>query len=124
MFRFQVNTKGLSIALNAIENQQQIRNFRFRKPPWVPRSKKTQFRVPAPRVANLEQEAYMKPIWNEYKANMRSIYQLFKTEAKFSDKASLLFQEEQRIIREKEQEILKRNNVLNEEILKQQLQDN
>ena len=65
----------------------------------------------------------MKPIWNEYKAKMRSIYQLFKTEAKFSDKESLLAQEERRLIREKEQNLLKKNEEINDKVLRQQLQD-
>ena len=72
--------------LNILE--QQLRHIRVRKPPWVPRSKAKAFRVPPLHVQDIEEELYMKDINRNWKAQMKSIYQLFKTEAKFSDKAS------------------------------------
>ena len=65
----------------------------------------------------------MKPIWDEYKAHMRSMYQLFKTEYKFSSKESIMAKEELRIAQEKEQDVLRRNDEMNAEILRQQMKD-
>ena len=121
MFKLQANKNIVATALNTINLEQQIRHFKFRKAPWLPRSKRTVFRVPPLKVQDPKQKAYIIPIWNEYKSQMRSIYQLFKTEAKFSDKESLKVKEEKRIVFEKEQQVLKKNMNLNQETLKIQL---
>ena len=102
---------------------QQLRNIRFRKPPWVPRAKSKMFRVPPLKEKDLEETAYMMPIWHEYKAHMRSVYQLFKTEGKFSNQASQVAQEEHRKRVEQEKELLARNEQLNNQTLKYQLID-
>jgi hypothetical protein len=102
---------------------QQTRNIRIRKPPWMPRSKAKAFRVPPLKEQDSAEQAYITPIWREYKATMRSIYQLFRTELKFSDKASLKAQEEKRIQAEEEKKLLAWNNMLNEELLQVQLKD-
>ncbi|CAF1050006.1 unnamed protein product [Brachionus calyciflorus] len=102
---------------------QQARSIRLRKPPWVPRAKNKQFRVPPLKPVNHEEYAYMKPIWDQYKSQMRSIYQLFKTEFKFSDKESIKAQEEKRKLEEKENRLLEENERVNSEILQNQLRD-
>jgi hypothetical protein len=99
------------------------RNVRMRKPPWVPRSKEKQYRVPPLYLQDLEERNYMTAIWQNYKAKMRSMYLLFKTEGKFSDKESLVAQERKKIEIKKEIELLKKNDTMNKEILKFQLID-
>lgn len=74
--------------LNILE--QQIRTMRINKPPWIPRSKAKAFRVPPMPVVDAEEKIFMDGIKRKYNAEMKSIYQLFKTEFKFSDKASLV----------------------------------
>ena len=74
--------------LNVLE--QQLRSIRVRKPPWIPRSKTKAFRIPPMPVVDLEEKLYMEDKIRHWRAEMRSVYQLFKTEAKFSDKASLV----------------------------------
>lgn len=59
----------------------------------------------------------------EYMTNMRSLYQLFKTELKFSDKESLKAQEEKRILDAKEKRLFEENKLVNEKILAEQLRD-
>lgn len=102
-------------------NIQQTRNVRVNKPPWVPKSKSKAFRVPTLHKRDQEEADYMKPIWLHYKAEMRSMYQLFKTENKFSDKASLKAQEEKRAKIEEEQALLELNDKNNQELLQFQL---
>ena len=104
-------------------NIQQTRQVRVHKPPWVPRSKAKAFRVPTLHQPDADEVAYITPIWRQYRAQMRSIYQLFKTENKFSDKASLKAQEEKRLRVEEEKAALELNNKLNAELLIQQLAD-
>lgn len=101
----------------------QIRSIRMRKPPWVPKAKSKMFRVPELKQVDQAERDYMVNIWHEYKAQMRSIYQLFKTESKFSDKASLKAQEEKRIRLEKEKHLIELNDALNKQLLEQQLRD-
>jgi hypothetical protein len=107
--------------LNVIN--QQLRSIRVRKPPWIPRSKAKMFRVPPLKEVDKEEYEYMQPILRQYKAEMRSIYQLFKTEEKFSDKASFAAQEENRKKLKQEQYLLAKNEKNNERILKDQLID-
>lgn len=107
----------------ALTNSQQTRSMRLRKPPWVPRAKGKQFRVPKYKEPDMQEKNYITPIWQEYKAQMRSVYQLFKTEGKFTDQASLKVKEEKRILLEKENLLIKHNDQLNKEILEQQLID-
>ena len=121
MLKLQASGNILATALNSLTIQQQIRHFRFRKPPWVPRTKKTAFKIPPFHEQDRAEYTYMIPIHHNYRAHMRSVHQLFKTEAKFSDKESFKVREEKRIIFEKEQEVLKRNYQLNAETLKIQL---
>lgn len=102
-------------------NLQQFRNVRVHKPPWVPRSKAKAFRVPPLHEPNPEEIAYMTPIWRSYRAQMRSVYQLFKTEFKFSDKASLKAQEEKRAKAAEEKILYEQNDKLNRELLEFQL---
>ncbi len=70
--------------------EQQLRHIRIRKPPWIPRSKAKAFRVPPMPVVDMEEKLYMDEINRKWRAQMRSVYHLLKTEAKFSDKASLV----------------------------------
>ncbi len=114
--------KQLTVKLVSL-NLQQTRQVRVHKPPWVPRSKAKAFRVPQLHQPDVDEVAFMTPIWRQYKAQMRSIYQLFKTENKFSDKASLKAQEEKRLRVEEEKVLLELNNKLNAELLVQQLAD-
>lgn len=58
-----------------------------------------------------------------YKANMRSIYQLFKTELKFTDKESLKAQEEKKAMEAEEKRLYKENERMNQQLLAQQMQD-
>jgi hypothetical protein len=102
---------------------QQTRSMRVRKPPWVERAKSKRFWVPPLKQEDSDQKAYMKPIHDNYKTQMRSIYQLFKTEAKFSDKESLIAKEEKKLLEEKEKKLLEMNLKRNEEILNEQLMD-
>ena len=74
--------------LNVLE--QQLRTMRIHKPPWIPRSKTKAFKVPQMPVVDAEEKIFMDDIKRKYNAEMKSIYQLFKTEFKFSDKASLV----------------------------------
>jgi len=102
---------------------QQTRSMRMRKPPWIERAKSKRFWVPPLKQQDPDEKAYMKPILDNYKTHMRSIYQLFKTEAKFSDKESLIAKEEQKLLADREQKLLEINFKRNEEILKEQLMD-
>ncbi len=72
--------------------EQQLRHIRTRKPPWIPRSKAKAFRVPPMPVVDMEEKLYMDDIQRNWRSQMRSVYQLLKTEAKFSDKASLVIE--------------------------------
>lgn len=55
--------------------------------------------------------------------HMRSIYQLFKTELKFTDKESLKAQEEKRLLEAEEKRLFEENARVNEQILAEQLRD-
>lgn len=114
-----------SSVLNSFKsiNFEQTRSIRLRKPPWVPRAKNKRFWVPPLKKQDKDEYDYMKPIWDKYKAEMRSIYCLFKTVAKFSDKESAKAQEEKKKLLEKENALLLENQRLNEEILKIQLKE-
>lgn len=101
----------------------QTRHIRIRKPPWEPRAKSKQFRVPPLHVPDPAEHDYMVPIWQHYRASMRSVYSLFKTEAKFSDKASLKAQEERRIEAERETNVLAENERENRRLLGVQLEE-
>ena len=104
-------------------NIQQTRYIRVRKPPWIPRSKAKAFRVPPLYEPDPDETAFITPIIRNYKAQMRSIYQLFKTENKFSDKASLKAQEEQQRKMEEEKVLLELNDKRNADLLAEQLLD-
>ena len=54
---------------------------------------------------------------------MRSIYQLFKTEIKFSAKESLKVKEEKRILEAEEKRLYEENAVFNKTLLDEQLRD-
>ena len=119
-----VNKLNIESIFGGVQHQLQLkRNIRFRKPPWVPRSKAKMFRVPPLHIQAVEEKSFMTPIWDNYKAQMRSIYFLFKTEGKFSNKESLVAQEEKKIAMKAEEELLSRNEKINKAILKQQLLD-
>jgi hypothetical protein len=110
--------------LKNIQHELQItRSIRMRKPPWVQRSKAKQFRVPPLHIQDSDERNYMIPIWQHYKTQMRSMYLLFKTEGKFSDKESLVAQERKKIEKERDRELLKKNDLINQEILRNQLAD-
>lgn len=102
---------------------QQTREFRLRKPPWVAKSREKRMRVPERHEQATEEKAYMTEIRQRYQAQMRSVYALFKTEFRFSDKESLKVQEEKRLLREKEERLLAQNQKKNAEILRIQLSD-
>ena len=63
---------------------EQTRWIRYRKPPHLPRPKGRRFYVRPEKEINQEEFNQFKPYWNLYKTNMRSIYNLFKAEKKFS----------------------------------------
>ena len=111
------------LVLLSSTSTQQTRSVRLRKPPWLPRAKNKMFRVPPLAQVDHEELAYIKPIWNEYKAQMRSVYQLFKTENKFSAQASLKVQQEKERLLEREAQIMAENEKVNAEILQSQLRD-
>jgi hypothetical protein len=102
-------------------NLAQARQIRVRKLPWIPRAKSKQFRVPELHIQDPEEKAYMTPIWDLYKLEMQSIYQVFKTVGKFTDQASQKFKEEKQAIYEREQQLLAENDRVNKEILERQL---
>lgn len=102
---------------------EQSRSIRLRKPPWVPRAKNKRFRIPPLKQQDKAEYDYMIPIWNRYRAEMRSIYLLFKTVAKFSDKESAKAQEEKKKLLEKENRLLEENERVNAEILKIQIEE-
>ncbi|RNA15311.1 putative 28S ribosomal mitochondrial [Brachionus plicatilis] len=102
---------------------EQTRSIRLRKPPWVPRAKNKRFWIPPLKQQDRDEHNYMIPIWNKYKAEMRSVYLLFKTVAKFSDKESAKAQEEKKKQMEKEYKQLEENDQVNAEILKKQLEE-
>lgn len=54
---------------------------------------------------------------------MRSIYQLFKTELKFSDKESFKVQEEKRALADEEKRVYAKNAEVNQQTLAEQLRD-
>lgn len=60
---------------------------------------------------------------HQYMTHMRSIYQLFKTELKFTDKESLKAQEEKRALEAEEKRLFEENARVNEKILAEQLRD-
>lgn len=110
--------------LGALLNScQQTRSIRQRKPPWIPRSKSKAFRVPPFYEQDQAESEYMKPLLRNYYAEMRSVYQLFKTEAKFTDQLSLKAKEEKKKLMEKQALLLKENDELNKQILAEQMQD-
>lgn len=122
-------TKMLKSVTNSVLNSfksiniEQTRSIRLRKPPWVPRAKNKRFWVPPLKKQEQEEYDFMKPIWSKYKAEMRSIYLLFKTVAKFSDKESAKAQEEKKKLLDKENALLEENERMNAEILKIQLKE-
>lgn len=122
MFKL-LTRNNLLESISISSSQQQIRNFRFRKPPWLPKAKSKAFRIPPPHSHNYEELNYIKQITSNYWASMRSVYLLFKTVQKFSNKESFQAKEDERIFMEKEQELLKKNELMNDAILKIQLFD-
>ena len=102
---------------------QQVRTVRLRKLPWFPRAKTKMFRVPPTYKQDESEKVYISPIIQLYKAQMRSIYQLFKTEGKFSDTLSLVAIEETRRRAEIERRLRERNEERNRRILEHQLVD-
>jgi hypothetical protein len=103
-----------------LNNSQQVRWIRIRKPPWVPRAKNKAFRVPQLKKQDEAEHQFMRPIWNEYKAQMRSMYQLFETEYKFSAQQSKKVQDERVKLLEKETVLLAENDKINQKILELQ----
>jgi|LakMenEpi03Aug12_release.lakeMendotaPanAssembly.Ray.scaffolds.fasta_scaffold3041574_1 hypothetical protein len=73
---FSFNKTGLPLL-------QQNRSIKYRKHPTAPRPKGKRFYVIKKPDWNLEEQALLKKDWSIYKSQMRSIYQLFKTEHKF-----------------------------------------
>lgn len=58
-----VGTLDAAATMTGAVTQQQTRNIRIRKPPWVPRAKNKQFRVPPLHIPDASESAYMRPIW-------------------------------------------------------------
>jgi hypothetical protein len=102
---------------------QQTRWIRNRKQPWMPRAKNKAFRVPPLPKQDAAEREYMTPIWNNYKANMRSMYQLFETEFKFSAQESKKVQDERVRLLEREAVLLAENDKLNRETLEMQTRE-
>lgn len=103
---------------------QSIRYLRMRKPPWEPRSKSKQYRIPPLHIESFEEKQHMVSIWQNYKTQLKSIYLLFGTEGKFSNKESLVVQELKNVEIQREIESMKKNDYINNELLKIQLTDN
>ena len=114
--------KQTLIVRNKIEYES-IRGIRVFKPPWEPRSKKKQFFVPPVHVPDPAVKAYMSPIWQLYKTSMRSLYALFKTEAKFSNTESVKALEERQAEAAAEKIALAQNETENARILSIQMAD-
>lgn len=121
MLKLIVNNLSQKSELNII--QQQVRSIRQRKPPWVPRAKSKMFFVPEYKEPDLEEKKFITPLTRNYNAHMRSLYQLFKTEYKFSSSESNIFKEAKRAQQLKEEKLLKENEEYNKKILQLQLVD-
>ena len=78
------------LPVSAINLSPATRTVRTRKAPWSPRAKSKAFRVPPMPVVDMEEKIFMESTYRHWRAQMRSMYALLKTEAKFSDKASLV----------------------------------
>lgn len=73
---------------------QQNRSIKYRKPLSIPRPKGKRFYVRVKPELDQAEQAFLKNHWSLYKSQMRSIYQLFKTEHKFSGEKSEVVQNE------------------------------
>ena len=87
----------------------------------MPKAKSKQFYVPKWTPVDPELDKFIKPIERQFKAEMRSIVQLFMTETKFTDQASQKAIEEKKKILALEKELFKKNEETNKEILRVQL---
>lgn len=92
MFSLLRTVPAVSAVQVTVNLSQASRTIRTKKAPWIPRAKSKAFRVPPVPVVDLEEKAFMESIHRNWRAQMRSMYALLKTEAKFSDKASLVSQ--------------------------------
>jgi hypothetical protein len=93
------------------------------KPPWLPLSNKKQFYVPKRPEQSEEEKSYIYPIILNYKAQMRSVYQLFKSEVKFSSQETMRAKELALAKRQADEALYEQNKKINEQILKVQLED-
>jgi hypothetical protein len=78
-------------SLSSVRNSaivQQIRCYRARKPVGSERAKSKRFYVREKKEMEPVMKAYYDEVWQNYEYQMQSIYQLFKTEAKFEGKES------------------------------------
>lgn len=80
LFKKLINTNQLIIKSLQI---QQCRFIRPRKPPHLPRAKGKRFRVSVKPEVDQEEYKMATKLYNQYRSEMRSVYQLFKTEEKF-----------------------------------------
>ena len=123
MFKIAKSKTGVCLNNLLKISVEQQRNVRLRKPPWEPLAKSKQFRVPPEKKRDIEEYNYIIPIVREYKAQMRSMYQLFKTEFKYSNQESMRVREDIRIQVKAEQALLELNEKFNKQMLEKQLEE-
>lgn len=99
-------------ALSSVRNSaltQQIRCFRARKPVGSARAKSKRFYVREKKEMEPTTKAFYDEVWQNYEFKMQSVYQLFKTEAKFEGKESEVGKIHAKAELEAEEKLLKLN---------------
>jgi hypothetical protein len=98
-----------SLTKTIIPSIQQVRGIRYRKAPTLPRAKGKKFYVNVKPEWDPTELALSKKYWAEYKAQMRSVYQLFKAENKFMGQQSEKVRLENERLMKREGEVLREN---------------
>lgn len=88
---------------------QQVRCYRARKPVGSERAKSKRFYVREKAEMEPTEKAYYEEVWNNYNFQMNSVYQLFKTEAKFEGKASEIGKIHAKAEQDAEKNLLQKN---------------
>jgi hypothetical protein len=88
----------------------QIRTAKYaRKPVGAPRAKSKRFYVREYIEKDKEEQEFIKPLINGYKAQMRSLYLLFQTEKKFTSESSQVGRLEIEALKKRELALLEKN---------------
>lgn len=88
----------------------QIRTAKYaRKPVGAPRAKSKRFYVREYVEKDKEEQEFIKPLINSYKAQMRSLYLLFQTEKKFMSESSQVGRLESEALKKRELTLLEKN---------------